>query len=373
MLLADMGADVVKVESPAGDDLRRWPPIVELSGGRSFSLNFASLNRNKRSVCLDLKTNDGLERARVLAAATDIIIENFRPGVMPRLGLGFEDVKTINPDIIFCSISGYGQVGPRAKDGAYDVVIQAESGVMDITGTEDGPPVKCGVPVADFIAGHYAAFATIAAYVGRQHRDGPVYIDLSMLESMLAVAALQTSEYWGTGELPRRLGSAHPRNAPYQAFEALDGPFVIAAGNDGLWRSVCDVIAAPELAADPRFMDQSSRVANAHALEELLNGYFAAKPASFWVDALRKVRVPSGLINNYADVLQSEQLEARGFIHMLPLPDGRYTPTTAMPLIMDGRNIFELRPPPMLGEHTSTVLAEWEAMAKRNGVVGSAS
>lgn len=373
MLLADMGADVVKVESPAGDDLRRWPPIVELAGGRSFSLNFASLNRNKRSVCLDLKTGEGRERARALAAATDIIVENFRPGVMPRLGLGFDDVKAISPNIIFCSISGYGQAGPRARDGAYDVVIQAESGVMDITGTRDGPPVKCGVPVADFIAGHYAAFAAVSAYVGRQHRVGPAYIDLSMLESMLAVAALQTSEYWGTGELPRRLGSAHPRNAPYQAFEALDGPFVIAAGNDGLWRSVCEVVAAPELAEDPRFMDQSSRVANAHALEELLNGYFGAKPASVWVDALHQVQVPSGLINNYADVLDSEQLAARGFIQRLPLPDGRDTPTTAMPLAIDGCNMFELRPPPMLGEHTSAVLAEWEATAKRRGVIGSAS
>lgn len=359
MLLADMGADVVKLEPPFGDDLRRWPPIVELAGGEPHSLNFASLNRNKRSVSLDLKTESGLAKARSLAQAADIVIENYRPGVLARLGLAFDDVKAINHDVIFCSISGYGQQGPRGQDGAYDVVIQAESGLMDVTGSVSGAPAKCGVPVADFITGQYAAFSVVCAYSARHERRAPVYIDLSMLEGVLAVSALQTSEYWGTGASPRRLGSAHPRNAPYQAFRAADREFIVAAGNDRLWRAVCRTIDDPELAEHPQFNTQAKRVLNVKELERILNARFTARPAEDWIELLRTEGVPCGLVNTYAEALESKQLRYRDFVQDLPLSDGSTTRTTAMPMRIDGINAYSLKPPPRLGEHTDRVLNDW--------------
>src|SRR5512134_2403683 len=247
MLLADMGADVIKVENPqGGDSMRQWPP---LTGG--YSENFASLNRNKRSVTLDLKNPADKARARALALGADVVIENNRPGVMERLGLGYASFRADKPALVYCSISAFGQEGPRAQEGGFDLTMQAMAGIMSVTGEPGGAPVKCGVPLSDFCAGLYAAYS-IAAVLRRVQQGGPgEHIDCSMLGASLAVAALQTSEFFGTGRDPQKLGSAHPRNAPYQAFRAKDGYFAMAAGNDSLWRAACGAIGREDLAGDP--------------------------------------------------------------------------------------------------------------------------
>ena len=233
-LLADLGADVVKVERPdGGDGMRAWPPLTGVDTAEGgYSENFASLNRNKRSITVDLKDSASVERLKKLADNCDVILENFRPGVLQRLGLGYEEMKKTNRQLVYCSISGYGQTGPYAKKGAFDVTVQGMSGLMSVTGEAGGAPVKSGVPVGDFCAGLYGAYTILAKLMqARQSGEGG-YIDCSMLGCLLGVAALQTSEYFGTGNTPRKMGSAHPRNAPYQAFRASDDYFIIAAGND---------------------------------------------------------------------------------------------------------------------------------------------
>jgi crotonobetainyl-CoA:carnitine CoA-transferase CaiB-like acyl-CoA transferase len=298
MLLADLGADVVKIEPPSGDMMRQWPPIRD-----GYSENFASINRNKRSVVLDLKDAAHKAAARRLVLASDVVLENNRPGVMDRLGLGYQSFAREKPSLVYCSISAFGQTGPRAEEGGFDVTVQAMSGIMSVTGEEGGAPVKCGVPVADTGTGLYAAFA-IAALLRRVAKGGEgAHIDASMLGCSLGMAALQTSEYFGTGRDPRKLGSAHPRNAPYQAFRAADGHFVIAAGNDKLWLAVTDVVARPDLAADPRFATTQLRAANQTALKDLLEVEFARHGVDHWLAAFEAAGVPHGRINSYSRIL----------------------------------------------------------------------
>ena len=263
MLLADLGADVIKVEHPdGGDTMRAWPPITE-----GYSENFASLNRNKRSVTLDLKQPEARQQARGLVLDADVLIENNRPGVMSRLGLGYEALQRDKPSLVYCSISAFGQEGPRSGEGGFDLTIQAMSGIMSVTGEPDGAPVKCGVPVSDFCAGLYAAYAIAAVLLRVRNGGAGEYIDVSMLGASLGIAALQTSEYFGTGRDPKKLGSAHPRNAPYQAFKAKDGYFAMAAGNDGLWRATCEALGRGDLAADPRFATTALRAQHQAAVE----------------------------------------------------------------------------------------------------------
>lgn len=359
-LLADLGADVVKVERPdGGDGLRTWPPVTANAQGVGFSENFASLNRNKRSLTADLKSNDDIERLRALAARADIVIENFRPGVLARLGLGYEALKAVNTRLVYCSISGYGQTGPYAKKGAFDVTVQAMSGVMSVTGEDGGAPVKCGVPIADFCAGLYAAYAILAALHRIQETGEGAFIDCSMIGSLIGISALQTSEYFGTGASPRRLGSAHPRNAPYQAFRAKDEHFVIAAGNDKLWQSVCDAIGSPELASDPRFLTQALRARNQSALVEVLQPCFEQRTCAEWLDEMDERGVPCAPINDYATVLASEQLAAMGLVQPLTMPNGIRTRTTAFPVAMTNYSFEVFRSPPELGAQTDEVFADW--------------
>src|SRR4051812_14172978 len=278
MLLADMGAEVIKVEPPEGDALRQWPPLTY-----GFSENFASINRNKKSVALDLKDAASSRIARNLILDCDVVVENNRPGVMDRLGLGYAALSQEKPALVYCSISAYGQTGPRAKEGGFDLTIQASAGVMSVTGEEGGAPVKCGVPISDFASGLYGAFAIAAAIAQVRAGGRGAHLDVPMFGCTLAIAALQTSEYFGTGRSPRKLGSAHPRNAPYQAFRAADGYFAIAAGNQGLWLKVVEAVAQPQLAQDPRFGSTRERAANQGALKALLEQRFATQPAAHWL------------------------------------------------------------------------------------------
>ena len=354
MLLADFGADVIKVENPeGGDSMRAWPPI---SGG--FSENFASVNRNKRSVTLDLKSDEGLAAARALVRSADVMIENFRGGVLDRLGLGYAALKKDQESLVYCSISAYGQTGPRAQEGGFDLTVQAMSGIMSVTGEAGGAPVKCGVPLSDFSAGLYAAYAIATALMDVRRGEPGRHIDVSMLGASLGIAALQTSEYFGTGEDPGKLGSAHPRNAPYQAFQASDGYFAMAAGNDRLWQSVCKVVGHPEYFDDPRFKSTSERAANQVALKKMLEKEFGTQPVEHWLVAFRDASVPCTPINSYSQILSDPHVAHMEWIEDLTLPSGIETKTFISPVIFGGQRLGVRRPPPELGEHTDEVLTE---------------
>ncbi len=350
MLLSDMGAEVVKVEPPAGDGLRQWPPLNE-----GYSENFASLNRNKRSVALDLKTPADLALARALVLEADVVVENNRPGVMDRLGLGYASFAERRPQLLYCSISAYGQSGPRSGEGGFDLTVQAAAGVMSVTGEPDGAPVKCGVPLSDFASGLYAAFAIAAALANVRAGGKGAHIDVPMFGCTLGIAALQTSEYFGNGRSPSKLGSAHPRNAPYQAFQAGDGFFAIAAGNHKLWLEVCRVVGLPELATDARFVSTTDRARNQGTLKDILERVFTQRPVAHWIDAFHAAGVPHARINDYAAALADPQTAHMEWVQPLTLPNGRETRTFASPIRLNGKGFPIRRAPPALGEHTEEI------------------
>ena len=359
LLLADMGAEVIKIEPTEGDMLRQWPPIRE-----GFSENFASLNRNKRSVVLDLKNPVHKAAARRLVLSADVLVENNRPGVMDRLGLGWESVRAEKPGLVYCSISAFGQTGPRSGEGGFDVTVQAMSGIMSVTGEPGGGPVKCGVPVSDFSAGLYGAFSIVSLLRRVAGGGEGGHIDVSMLGASLGIAALQTSEYFGNGRDPVKLGSAHPRNAPYQAFRASDGHFVIAAGNNKLWEAVTQVVGRPDLLADPRFATTLSRAQNQVALKDILEAAFAHHGVDHWLTVFEKAGVPRGRINRYSEILADPQVEHMGWIEEMELPSGIKSRTFGTPVRISGTDLAKRREPPALGADTEAVfgsLAERKA------------
>ena len=356
LLLADLGADVIKLENPgAGDTLRAWPPHTGPENDR-LSENFASLNRNKRSVTLDLKNPDDNAKAKNLIANADVLIENNRPGVMKRLGLDFDSALAINPKLIYCSISAYGQTGPRANEGGFDVTIQAMSGIMSVTGEPDGAPVKCGVPVADFTAGLYGAMSICAQLRAVAQTGKGVHIDVPMMGTSLAIAALQTSEYFGVGKDPVKLGSAHPRNAPYQAFKAKDDYLVMAAGTQALWESVCQILKSPELLKDERFTSTALRAKNQIALKELIEVILQKDTAANWIAQFSQAGVPCCPINQYSAVLNDPQTLAMGWVQPMVMANGQQTKTVINPIKFNGTTAPIERRPPRLGEHNSEIV-----------------
>lgn len=356
MLLADLGADVVKLENPgSGDTLRAWPPHTGPDDDR-LSENFASLNRNKRSVVLDLKNPEQNAQAKALIAAADVLVENNRPGVMRRLGLDFESLRQLNPKLLYCSISAYGQAGPRASEGGFDVTIQAMSGIMSVTGEADGPPVKCGVPVADFTAGLYGAMSICAQLRQVAQTGEGVHIDVPMMGTSLAIAALQTSEYFGVGRDPVKLGSAHPRNAPYQAFRAKDDYLVMAAGTQSLWETVCRILQSPALLLDERFATTALRARNQVALKDLIENILQRDTAAHWIAAFSQAGVPCCPINSYSAVLADPQTLAMEWVQPLNMANGHQTKTVGTPLKFNGAAAPIARPPPRLGEHNPEIL-----------------
>lgn len=349
LLLADFGAEVVKVEPPEGDAMRTWPPLSQ-----GYSENFASLNRGKRSIALDLKQPADRDLARQLVLQADVLVENSRPGAMQRLGLGWDWFGPRHPRLVYCSISAYGQDGPRGSEGGFDVTIQAAAGVMSVTGEPDGAPVKAGVPLADFASGLYAAYAIAAKLAqvraGGEHGVGGT-IDVPMFAATLAISALQTSEYFGTGRNPRKLGSAHPRNAPYQAYRAADGWFVIAAGNNRLWQSVCQVVGAPELAADERFTSPTLRARHQAELKDLLEARFVQQGTAHWLAAFAAAGVPHAPINGYGEALADPQAAHLQLVQPQQLPGGPTTRTVGCPVRLDGRVVpVDTAPPALDGD-----------------------
>jgi len=353
MLLGDMGATVVKVESAAGDSLRQWPPLTD-----GFSENFASLNRNKQSIALDLKNPEDLAVARRLIERADVVIENNRPGVMDRLGLGYASFAESYPGLIYCSMSAYGQAGPRSQGGGFDVTIQAMSGIMSVTGEPGRPRVKAGVPVSDFTTGLYGAFA-VASLLSRVRSGGKGgLIDISMLGASLAVSALQVSEYFGSGRDPRPLGSAHPRNAPYQAFSARDGDFVLAAGNQKLWRQVCEILGCMDIYEDERFHLMADRVKNQQLLAERLAGIFAGWSVDDLLAAFEQAGIPCSRINTYSEALADPQVAHMGWVDDIELPGGAKARTFASPLSIDGARLPIRLMPPALDADRWAILAD---------------
>jgi crotonobetainyl-CoA:carnitine CoA-transferase CaiB-like acyl-CoA transferase len=352
-LLADMGADVIKVESPDGDLMREWPPLLD-----GYSQYFASVNRNKRSITLDLKDPAGRDAALKLVLSADAVIENFRPGVMAKFGLDHPTLAKLKPTLVYCSVSAFGQNGPRAAEGGFDMTVQAMSGVMSVTGEPEGRPAKCGIPIADFSAGLYAAFA-VAAALHKVARDGiGDHLDISMLGSMLGIANLQTSELFGTGRDPVRLGSAHPMNAPYAAFRCRDGYFALAAGTDKLWQAACEGIERPDLAQDERFASPSLRARNQNALREVLEEEFMKHDAVALLRNFTSRGVPCAPINSYSQILDDVQVKHMGWVEDIELPNGVSTRTIVSPQRISGQRLGVYRNPPALGEHTAEVLAE---------------
>lgn len=362
MLLADLGADVIKIEKPnGGDGMRAWPPFFESEEQGDYSANFSSLNRNKRSVVIDFNNKNDLRFLKQLCSKADVIVENFRPGVLKKFGLDYNILSKEYPHLVYCSISGYGQEGEYAKKGAFDVTIQAFSGLMSVTGEEDGPAVKSGVPIADFAVGLYAAY-TIAASLHKLKQEGRgTYIDCSMLGSVLGISALQTSEYFGNGIVPKRLGTAHPRNAPYEGFNGSDKPFIIAAGNDKLWREVCEATNLHELFQDPRFVTQTLRAKNQKELKLILQEVFVMKSAAEWLEEFDKRGVPSAPLNDFSEALASSVTQSLKIVHHLDLPNGEQTQTVGFPVKMTGYEFDIYRKPPAIGEHNEEVMEEWLA------------
>lgn len=359
-LLADLGADVVKVERPdGGDGMRQWPPLVDDGSGQTYSGNFASVNRNKRSVAADLKDDDDLALVRGLIGEADAVVENYRPGVLERLGLGYPAMSERHPRLVYCSISGYGQTGPYSGRGAFDVTVQAFSGLMSVTGDPDGPPAKCGVPIADFGAGLYAALCVAACVMEARTTGRGRHIDCSMLGSTLGVAALQTSEYFGNHRDPARLGTAHPRNAPYQGFDTADEMVVVAAGNDDLWARLCRVLGTEELIDDPRFVHQHDRALHQQELADLLHVRFRTQTRDTWLGLLDEAGVPAAPVNTYSQALNDVQVQHLGLVSDMDLPGGASFPTVRFPVGMTEYEPGVRHQPPALGADREEVCRDW--------------
>jgi formyl-CoA transferase len=360
MMLGDLGADVIKVERPGrGDDSRGWgPPFVGEPYGPypGESAYFIAANRNKRSVTVNLKSPEGQEIVRRLAGVSDALVENFRTGVLDQMGLGYEDLHALNPRLVYCSISGYGRTGPYAQRPGYDFIIQAEGGMMGITGPEEGPPYRVGVPIVDITSGMFAATAILAALRARDLTGEGQLVDISLLDTQVALLANVGSNYLVGGAEPRRLGNAHPNIAPYEAFRARDRWFALAAANQRQWSILCDVIGRPDLKDDPRFATNGARVSNRPALVETLGAAFAARDADEWLAALREAGLPCGPINAVPDVFDHPQAGARHLAMEAEHPTAGPVRLAGFPYKLSQTPAEVRQPPPLLGQHTQEVL-----------------
>ena len=354
LMLGDYGADVIKIEIPeTGDDTRHWgPPFIG-----DESAYFLSINRNKRSLTLNFKEQEAIKIFLKLVEKADVVVENFTPGVMKRFGLDYEAVKAINPSIIYCSISGFGQDGPYQNRPAYDQIMQGVSGLMSITGEPDGEPQKVGIAVSDIGAGMWAAFAVMTALHHRSNTGDGQHIDISMLDAQVAWMTYQAAYFFANEEPPKRLGAAHPTLVPYQAFMSQDGKYVnVAVGSERLWERFCEGVDRMDLKDDPNFAQNGDRVRNRSTLVPLLQEYFLTQPADYWVDALQAVNVPAGPINDLADVFSDPQILHREMLVEIPHPTLKSIKQTGLPLKFSVTPGAFDKHPPLLGEHNEEIL-----------------
>lgn len=353
MILGDLGADVIKVESPDGDETRAWgPPFVE-----GESAYYLCVNRNKRSIVVDFKTAEGREIIYRLIRQSDVLVENFRPGTLARFSLDFESASALNANLIYCSITGFGQTGPMRDKPGYDLMIQAMGGLMSITGEPDGEPVKVGVAVSDLFAGQYAVIAILSALQARTLTGKGQHLDISLFDSQLSMLINVASNYLVSGHLPMRYGNAHANIVPYQSFQASDGWFAIAVANDRQFESLCNLIDKPEWSSDPRYLKNAVRVKNRDELLSLLKPMFLTKTVNEWLSLIGN-KFPCGPINNLEQTFSSPQVDARNMlVHMQHSTIGDL-PLVGSPLKFSDTPVEYKLPPPKLGEHTEDVLKD---------------
>jgi formyl-CoA transferase len=356
MLLGDLGADVIKIEPPGTGDQTRGSMGFKMKG--ADSLGFLNMNRNKRSITLDLKTEAGKEVLKTLAKDADILIENYRPGALRRLGLGYDVLKEINPRLVYTSISGFGQTGPWADRPGFDLMAQAMSGVMSVTGYPDSPPVKAGVPVADIGCALFAIYATLSAYIGAKNTGQGQYVDAALFDTAMAFSVWDTCDWWGTGKPPQPLGTSNKMTAPYQAMACADGHFVMGANNQKLWVKLCQLMQREELVADPRFTTIANRLANRQALQDELEKTFRTHGKDYWVQTLLENGIPAGPILSYPEAFGSEHAKVRGMRMEIDHPVEGKVPNIGFAVKLSGTPQQVRRHPPLLGEHTEEVLAE---------------
>ncbi len=359
--LADLGADVVKVEAPEGDDTRRWgPPFIERGDGEIEAAYFHCCNRGKRSIVADFREPAGQELVRALAARSDVLIENFKVDALARYGLDYATLHALNPRLVYCSVTGFGQDGPYANRAGYDLMIQGMSGIMDLTGEPAGAPQKIGVAFADIFTGTYGVIAIQAALAQRERTGAGQHIDMALLDTMVSVLGNQALNYLVSGAVPHRLGNAHPNIVPYQVFAVSDGHAIVAVGNDRQFKSFCAVIGRPELAADPRFLTNADRVAHRepliNAIDEALRNFTRVA----LLTALEARGVPCGPINSVAEAFATPQVLSRGLRVNLPAPDvpGGTIPSVRSPFVFSDAQLTLRRPAPRLGEHTNEIRRE---------------
>lgn len=351
--LADLGADVIKVEAPEGDDTRRWgPPFVEREGDRSAAY-FHATNRGKRSVTVDFRTPEGQETVRRLVANADVVIENFKVGGLAKYGLDYASLAKVNPRLIYCSITGFGQTGPYAHRAGYDFIIQGMSGLMSVTGEPDGQPQKVGVAVTDVFTGIYAATAVLAAVHQRATTGQGQHIDMALLDVATSIMANQAMNYLATGVAPAKMGNAHPNLAPYAVFDCADGWIIIATGNDGQYRRLCDLLGLPAMGTAPEFATNADRIANRIALTEALSRATKQRSKADLLAACEDAGVPAGPINDLAEVFADPQVIARG---LKITPDGLNG--VRSPMTFSGADLALDRPAPKLGEHQDEILGK---------------
>ena len=364
--LADLGAEVIKVERPGkGDDSRAFgPPWLKDSAGNDTaeSAYYASANRGKKSITLDISKPEGQRIVRDLAARSDVLLENYKYGDLARYGLGYDELRAVNPRLIYCSVTGFGQTGPYRERPGYDFMIQGMGGLMSITGERDGlpgaGPQRVGVPIVDIMTGMYASIAVCAAIAHRAETGVGQHLDLALFDTQVAFLANQSMNYLATGEVPGRLGNAHPNIVPYQTFRTADGDIILACGNDNLFGKFCEVAGCRELASDERFATNAKRVENREAITELLAEVFARRTTREWVDMLESAGVPNGPINNIRQVFEEPQAVARGLRFDLQHPTAGSVPLVASPMRFSATPVEQKLPPPTLGQHTDEILRD---------------
>ncbi len=354
MLLGDMGADVIKIERPGkGDNTRHIRPLI---GGESAA--FMQINRNKRSIALDLKAAADLEIALRLCDGADVVVENFRPGTLDRLGLGFEQLRTRNPRLVYCSISGFGQTGPYSERGGFDLMAQAMSGLMSICGDVDGPPMRLPIAISDMCGGMYASIGILTALNARQTTGAGQLVDTSLLEAAMSFSVYEAAGFNATGDAPQRLGQAHRGSAPYQVFKTQDGWITIGAATQRLWGRLCDVLQAEELRNDERFKDNPNRVSNHLVLAEKLTPYFIEKDTAHWEQALSEVGIPVGPVRTYDEVFTNEHTIARRMFNPIVHPEAGTQHLLGIPVKLSATPGKIRRPAPLLDEHGGQIRAE---------------
>ena len=371
-ILGDLGAEVIKVERPgSGDDTRHWgPPYIKDAEGNDSreAAYFQSANRNKQSLTLDFTQPEGRRLVRELVAQCDVLLENFKVGGLAAYGLDYPSLKAINPRLIYCSITGFGQTGPYAKRAGYDFMIQGLGGLMSLTGRPEGEegagPMKVGVALTDILTGLYATVGVLAALNQREQSGIGQHIDVALLDVQVACLANQAMNYLATGVSPKRLGNAHPNIVPYQDFPSADGNFILAVGNDGQFRKFCEVAGLPALADDPRFSTNKARVAHRAVLIPLLRQATVFKTTAQWIESLEKAGVPCGPINDVQQVFADPQVLARGLRLDLPNAMGSTTPQVASPLRLSATPVAYHSAPPLLGQHTETLLQRLLGMSE---------